>query len=72
MPEVRKPFRWTHLAIHLTLLLATKAAEFALAPAATADLQAQVSDVTDTRSLSSSSAGHAIDVRVTGVDLAGA
>jgi hypothetical protein len=51
------------------LVLAAIAADPALAPAA--DLQVQVSEVTDTRSLSSSSAGLAIDVRVSGADLAG-
>jgi len=58
-------------ALLLTLLLAATAADPTPAPAA-ADLQVQVSDVTDTRSLSSSSAGLAIDLRVSGADLAGA
>jgi len=59
-------------ALLLTALLAAPAADPAPAPAAAADLQVQVSDVTDTRSLRSSFAGLAIDVRLSGADLAGA
>jgi hypothetical protein len=59
-------------ALVLTLLLAAAAADPATVPAAAADLQGQVSDVTDTRSLSSSSTGLAIEVRLSGAALAGA
>jgi hypothetical protein len=52
-------------------MLAAAPHHAAAAPAA-GDLQVQVSDVTDTRSLSSSSAGLAIEVRVCGAALAGA
>ncbi len=55
-------------ALLLSLLLAATGAR----PAAAADLQVQVGEVTDTRSLGSSSAGLAIDVRISGADLAGA
>ena len=59
-------------ALLLTLVLAAVAADPATAPVAAADLEVQVSEVTDTRSLSSSSASLAIDVRVSGADLAAA
>jgi hypothetical protein len=52
-------------------MLAAAPHHAAAAPAA-GDLQVQVSDVTDTRSLSSSSACLTIDVRLSGADLAGA